>query len=344
MEKIEDYSTATFRDLYLAAPEFLQTEDAVRQGTRGYLDGRNQDFRRWLEAAYLSPRQREALANPNQYRGIKVGIPFFADVESDNSWWNMPRNRLPGRYLNALVVAVTGAFRDIGYCSSCRMDSPEELFFGKCIAALGDDFVGCANCILNNTADECDVYKPFMVCLMPACDESGPGHEHVLRDWLDRRYRNSEDGAVSALFRCEWAYAIFTTPEFYKEVLAKIMVGREVDSHVADALLAASREITVRKACQTCANSERKPITWCTRTPVPSFHGGACPTCILNGCECIRPDGWADEEDGDNDDDDNGNDNQEEEDNESDGDVYQEDDGEEPYTDDDEWEGFVSDN
>lgn len=38
--------------------------------------------------------------------------------------------------------------------------------------------------------------------------------------------------------------------------------------------------------CRACSNNDRRVFPWCTRTPVSSFHNGACPNCILGGCQC----------------------------------------------------------
>ncbi|KAK1754119.1 hypothetical protein QBC47DRAFT_462066 [Echria macrotheca] len=194
MPLFNSYSKATFADLWSAAPDLITAEpNPLRQDSiRG-------------------PRQTAALAKA-RYDNVRVGSLFFDGCDEENSWWNTPRELLPGRYINALVTAITGELRDFTYCSGCATQELEDLFFGACIADLGDEFTGCANCIHGNVGeacDFCDFAKPVFVCLEQHCEQRGPGHEHILRGWLDDSYKNSIGAAASALFLCEWTNGIY---------------------------------------------------------------------------------------------------------------------------------------
>lgn len=88
---------------------------------------------------------------------------------------------------------MTGELRIFADCSNCAAKNPEDLFFGTCIADLGNEFIGCANCIQGDsgeTCDFCDFSKPVFVCLEQQCSQGGPGHEHILREWLDDCYKH----------------------------------------------------------------------------------------------------------------------------------------------------------
>ncbi|KAK4233055.1 hypothetical protein C8A03DRAFT_39266 [Achaetomium macrosporum] len=257
-------------------------------------------------------------------------------MEEDDSWWHVPRRQLSGRYLNGLIVGITGDLRYTIQCSECAEKEAEDMFFASCIADQENRFAGCANCIIEGDGSGCDFYgfgRPVVICLESDCDKTGAGHEHVLRGWLDSRYTNSEDTAVLQLSRCQWTYGIYTSPEFYTDVLGKLRAGEEVSRRVGDALLAASRELRIRgrSPCQVCVTLARNPFTWCTRTPVPSFRGGACPNCILNGHGCYGQDNDEnndEDEDEDDDEEDEEDGEDEREDDERDGEEDGEDDGE----------------
>lgn len=123
------------------------------------------------------------------------------------------------------MVGITGELRYFATCSKCDNKNLEDLFFATCTAALDDEIAGCTNCIradVGNDYDFCNSAKPIVVCLEQACDETSPGHEYILRKWLEDQYQYSEDAAVLELFRCDWTFGIYIIPKSYNHLLTTI--------------------------------------------------------------------------------------------------------------------------
>ncbi|KAM7191162.1 hypothetical protein V8F33_009033 [Rhypophila sp. PSN 637] len=239
----------------------------------------------------LEPRplvvQRIPLAKPD----IRVGNAFFIGRNDTNSWWNTPRNRLPGNVLNALLSGITGPLVGYAACDSCE-DNIQDLFFADCPAFEDDIFHGCANCIWNNTGDNCNLVKPVFVCLEQGCALTKHGHEHFLRGWIQNHFSQTTNMTVDSLLKCKITPGIWLMPPAYSEVTQKIRAGEAIDERMRDALLAASRELTEVKWCGGCMDINKQVFAYCTRTPRTDFHGGACPACIQKGMHCERDGEW----------------------------------------------------
>jgi hypothetical protein len=78
----------------------------------------------------LQNRQLHALLHNSNYEEVRVGYRFFDGRDNPNSWWNTPRDRVPGNILNALICCRSGPHMVSASYGACISGRPEENFVG----------------------------------------------------------------------------------------------------------------------------------------------------------------------------------------------------------------------
>jgi len=110
-----------------------------------------------------------------------------------------PRKHLEGNVLNALICSVFGTHEGFGYCYACCLGQVEHNFIGSCIMFSDDVGIdGCANCLYSDDTGNCGG-PPTLTCLQDDCQETGRGHEHILRGWLQQQLSLIANNTASLL-------------------------------------------------------------------------------------------------------------------------------------------------
>jgi hypothetical protein len=268
----------------------------------GSLDGTCPLLARWLASAYLSPRQTAELAEPAN-NDVWVGRAFLAGWETPSTqqaqgWAHIPRQTLPGQYLNSLILAArldteAGTSRDP--CTRCRESypSPADGAF-DCFGTTNLDMPGCINCVWTGRAgvdgEGCDAV--LLVAVHPVADPAAcPCRaSHELESILQRRSRTPAQIDVLGL---PVADLYFVTRQAHRDFVAAHEHG-EVGNHQLEAMLVASRQGDEARnpPCRHCSGGpdvlfDRDAwFTYCTDTPGSALHGGACARCIYLGLPC----------------------------------------------------------